>query len=174
MARRSRSRFVRPPARTVMWIGAGIGSASIVASADALISSLSAGALLLRPFTVMRTRMMIGFSSDQIAVQERPQGTYGKIVVTETAAALGTTAIPDPSTVDGDPEASWFVSQDVMNQFEFSTAAAWQSAAENQYTVDSKAMRKVGPDDDIVGMFSETGGFGAILTTRGRMLIQLH
>ena len=157
-----------------MWIGAGVGSITIVANADQVISTLSAGALLLRPFTILRTRMILTLESDQQAVGERPQGSYGRIVVTETAAALGTTALPDPSSTDGDPEASWYVHQEAVCSFIFSSAVGHNSPQQQNYTIDSKAMRKVGPDDDIVSIFSETNGNGAILTTRGRTLIQLH
>ncbi len=179
MARRTFARgrsFVRPPKRTVMWIGSGVGLTTIVASSVQLISSLSAGALALRPFTIMRTRQEIWFDSDQLAANEDPQGDYGKIVVTETAAGVGATAVPDPSSIDGDPDSDWFVHQPVMVQFKTAgTIQAWQVIANQiRYTIDSKAMRKVGADDDIVSMFSETGGHGAELYTRGRMLIQLH
>ena len=109
MARRSRS-FSRPPPRTKMWIGAGVGDTVISAATKSLISILSAGALFLRPFTILRTRMLIYWVSDQQTGTEQSFGTYGRIVVTDTAAALGVTAIPDPSVFAGDPEASWLVS----------------------------------------------------------------
>jgi len=40
--------------------------------------------------------------------------------------------------------------------------------------IDSKAMRKVGPNQDIAGMFSSESNAGALLTIQGRLLIQLH
>ena len=173
MARR-RTQFVRPPARTKMWIGQGVGLTTITASVDAVIFTLSAGALLLRPFTILRTRMVCNFQSDQQATTERPQGDFGLIVVTDTAAALGTTAVPDPSSTDGDPDAAWFVHQPMIGAFIGLSAVGFESQAGVQYEIDSKSMRKVGPNDDVVGVFSETGGAGALLTTRGRMLLQLH
>ena len=85
MARRGVSRgFVRPPKRTVMWIGAGIGLGTFAGSTLALVSTLSAGALLLRPFTVMRTRMDLLIATDQAAADETPHGSYGKIVATSS------------------------------------------------------------------------------------------
>ena len=173
MARRTR--FVRPAPRTKMWIGAGVGSTTIVASADQVIFTYSAAVLTLRPFTILRTRMTCSFESDQSTAAERPEGDFGIIVVTETAAALGTTAIPDPSSTDGNPEADWFVHQPMMTTIQVSgtPGVAWSPAA-SYYTIDSKAMRKVGPDDDAVGIFSETSGSGAVLISRGRQLIQLH
>ena len=176
MARRAaRGRFVRPNPRTKMWIGAGVGRTTIVAGSKQFISSLSAGALLLRPFTILRTRMLISFFSDQEAADEGPFGSYGRIVVTDTAAAVGVTAIPDPGSTTGDPDAGWFVHQPVWTQLQIigGISAAIVSSP-NSYVVDAKAMRKVGPDDNIVSMFSEEAGVGAFLTTQGRMLIQLH
>ncbi len=176
MARRvTRARVpVRAPKRTTMWLGSGVGLTVIAASSSAVISTLSGGALLQRPFTILRTRMELWFSSDQSAASEDPQGDFGMMVVTDTAAALGITAVPNPSSVDGDPEADWFVHQPVASAFLKMDATGIQESILSRFTVDSKAMRKVGPDDDIVGVFSETGGHGAVLYTRGRMLVQLH
>ena len=175
MARRfSRSRFVRPAPRTKMWIGAGVGETTITASAVQLISSLSAGALLLRPFTILRTRMVFHWESDQTSTTERPRLYVGQIVVTDSAVGSGAAAIPDPSGEDGNPEADWFVFQPMFSPFVLLTAAGWNDPRGTQYIVDSKAMRKVGPDDDIAMMSSETGAKGGILTSGGRRLIQLH
>ena len=173
MARRTRG-FTRPAPRTKIWIGSGIGSLTIVGSSTVIVSSLSAAALLLRPFTVLRTRMLIGFESDQQVISEIPQGSYGKIVVTKEASDAGAASIPDPSTSDGDPDADWFVHQECLQSFLCASDVGIATNAAAQYVVDSKAMRKVGPNDDLVAMFSETSGVGAILTTRGRQLIQLH
>ncbi len=174
MARRRSSRFVRPAPRTKMWIGAGVGFTAIVASSVQLIGSLSAGALLLRPFTIIRTRLLLGYESDQQAASEDSRGSYGIIVVTDSASAIGATAVPDPSVVTGNPEADWHVSQPVMQARKFSSAVGIWDSLIHQYVIDSKAMRKVGPDDDIVSMFSEDGGNGSNLFTQGRVLIQLH
>ncbi len=172
MARRTR--FIRPPPRTKMWIGAGVGSTTVAANAKQVIETYTAGALALRPFTILRTRMFVNIESDQSTASERPQGDYGRIIVTDTAAALGSTAVPDPSCTDGDPEADWFVYQSTMLSHLLKTAVGYTAPTGNMFHIDSKAMRKVGPDDDLVAMFSETGGVGCILVTRGRQLIQLH
>ncbi len=174
MARRTRSRFVRPAPRTKMWIGTGTGQSSVTGSSLTLLSSLSAGSLALRPFTVLRTHILLTFESDQTAGSERGFGTYGQIVVTDAAVAIGPTAIPDPSTILGNPEADWFVSQAVMFSFKFISGVGVVMPMENQYIIDSHAMRKVGPDDDIAVMFAEDSSLGAVLTVQGRRLIQLH
>ncbi len=171
--RRSPARFVRPAPRTKIWIGAGVGDVTIVASAVSIVSSLSAGALLLRPFTVLRTRQLIAYESDQIALSERTFGSYGSTIVSDQALAAGAASIPDPGTIAGDPEADWFVHQAVWNSVARS-ASGMDASAGNVFVVDSKAMRKVGSNDDLVSMFSEESGRGGILTTQGRRLIQLH
>ncbi len=174
MARARRfTRFVRPPARTKMWIGSGVGATALTASTTTLVSSLSAGALALRPFTILRTRMLLQYVTDQITALETPFGSYGEIVVTDAATAIGVTAIPNPSGITGNPEADWYVWQAVASRFGFITAAGFNNTA-TQYIIDSKAMRKVGPDDDAVSMFHQDAAFGATLVTNGRQLIQLH
>ncbi len=174
MARRFRSRFVRPAPRTKMWIGAGVGLTALTASTVTLVGSLSAGALLLRPFTVLRTRMILGYFSDQVAASESPFGDYADLIVTDTAAAAGIASIPTPGGSTGDPEAAWFAFQSVMTRFEQSSGVAWQGAFGREYTIDDKAMRKVGPDDNIVSVFTQAAVAGATLFSSGRRLIQLH
>ncbi len=118
--------------------------------------------------------MLISFVSDQIVAAESPFGSYGKIVVTDAASASGAGAIPAPGTISGAPDADWFVHQPVAAEFKILSNSGFESGGGRQYVVDSKAMRKVGPDDDIVGMFDMEVALGGILITQGRMLIQLH
>ncbi len=175
MARRAaRGRFVRPAPRTKMWIGGGVGSVTLPSASDILVSSLSAGALALRPFTILRTHQLVHYFSDQFAASETVFGTFGHLVVTEQAAAIGITAIPDPSGISGDPEADWFVWQAMSDRVIRQTDVGFQSIVGVQYSIDSKAMRKVGPDDQVVTVFSQEASFGATMITNGRTLIQLH
>ena len=174
MARRSRGRFIRPAPRTKMWIGAGLGRSTIVGASNNLLGVLNAAALALRPFTVIRTRMMISHFTDQEAVDEGPFGSFGMIVVTDNATSVGVTALPDPGTVTGDPDADWYVHQPVWQQFVVDTASGLLVSSPNSYIIDSKAMRKLGPDDDIAWMYADESGVGSFLTTQGRILIQLH
>ncbi len=169
MARRTHSRFIRPAPRTKMWIGAGVGATAITGSTVHLVGTLSAGALLLRPFTILRTIMVLEYNTDTLSVAEHPWGTFAKIIVTETAAALGITAIPDPDPTAGDPEAAWFSVQNVSNPFKFSTAVAWQGGSfGRQYLMDQRAMRKVGPDDQVATVFSQQATVGADLLSQAR------
>ena len=172
MARRH-ARFVRPNPRTKMWIGAGVGDETLSGSTLTFSSSYSAGALLLRPFTILRTRMDILFYSDQEAADETYHGTYGEVIVTDAAVAVGVTALPNPSGVSGDPEQDWFVWQ-AMSGRAVVTAVGNEGLAGWHYVIDSKAMRKVGPSDDSVTMIDMEGAAGARIVTNGRQLIQLH
>ena len=118
--------------------------------------------------------MLITWESDQVASTERPQGDYGRIIVTDNASGIGATAVPDPSSTDGDPDADWYVHQPVAITLRSETLAGVIVPFSSMWMIDSKAMRKVGANDDDVGMFSETEGVGGVLITRGRQLIQLH
>ena len=151
-----------------------MGVTTLVGASVQIVGSLSAAALALRPFTILRTRMVLLFSSDQAGVSERPNGGYGHIIVTDAASAIGATAVPDPSSTTGNPEADWYVHTQLVVDFQFLSAVGFDGAAGMRYDIDSKAMRKVGPDDDQMLVSSMDAGTGAILYTGGRQLIQLH
>ncbi len=157
-----------------MWIGTGVGQTAIAANTKVFVSQLSAGAKLLRPFTILRNHIDVLWESDQEITDEAPLAGYGKIVVTEAAAGVGVTALPDPSGISGDPEADWFVWQSLSVSFRIESAIGFSANAGYHYAIDSKSMRKVGPDDDVVTVCSSDNGVGAILYTGGRMLVQLH
>ncbi len=174
MARRvARTRFVRPPQKTKIWIGDGVGVSTLAGAATTLISTLSAAALLLRPFTVLRSRLELLWLSDQEAADENPFGTYGSIVVTENAAAIGITALPNPSGITGDADSLWFIWQALAMQIVVGTAET-DGGLGRLFTIDSKSMRKVGPNDDIATLVDVEGAQGARLISNGRQLIQLH
>ncbi len=158
-----------------MWIGWGVGNNTVVASTVKLISTYGAAVLALRPFTIMRTRGIIAIRSDQEVADEYPFGSYGSLVVTETAAALGITALPDPDSFigAGDPEQDWYIHQVCQCSFRFGSGVGFQEDSVSEYLIDSRAMRKVGPDDDVVDLFSPTT-LGCQVFSGGRQLIQLH
>ena len=175
MARRTaRARFVRPAPRTKIWIGWGVGVTSLTGSTIHLVFTYSAAVLLLRPFTILRTRGEIVYESDQIAGSETPFGTFAEIIVTENAAGLGVTALPDPDVTAGDPDSPWFNVQTCAVRVEVADATGFDGDFGHHYSIDSKAMRKVGPNDDSAAMFSQQATVGAKIITQGRQLIQLH
>ena len=171
MARRARARFIRPAPRTKMWIGWGVGLTALTASTLHSVGVYTAGALALRPFTILRTRGIVKYFSDQIVANESPFGVLGSIVVTDTAAALGVTAVPNPGD---NPEASWFTYQACMARVEVGDGTGFDGNFGAEYIIDDKSMRKVGPDDDVNLLFDQSAALGATLFTLGRTLIQLH
>ena len=103
MARRAPSRVVRSNPRTMIWFGARIARVGLSASASTLVGTFNAAALALRPFTIVRTRLLIGFASDQFSAAENPEGVLSMGIVKDTATAIGITAVPTPITeVDND------------------------------------------------------------------------
>jgi len=174
MARRGGHAIVRSGAkRTTTWIGDRADAAVLAGSTKTLFLSLSAGALLLRPFTIVRTHLEIYFRSDQQAASENAQGAFGEIVVNDIAAALGATAVPGPVT---NPEDDWFVYQGLSNSIVFTTGVGYNEGdgAGVRYTIDSKAMRKVDAGDDVITVIELSTAPGATIMLEGRQLIKLH
>jgi len=180
MARRGRSGrpFIRPAARTKMWIGDGVGTENIAGSTKVLSATLSAAVLALRPFTILRSHLEIYVRSDQFVSIESVVASFGSIVVTEAAAAVGVTAIPDPSAISGDADADWFIWTPLSFVFFIDINGTDGIGVDgdlgHHYMIDSKAMRKVGPDDQVANVFANEGASGFSVTTQGRQLIQLH
>ncbi len=167
---RSRAAFVRPAPKTKIWITAGVAEQALASGAVTLLTSLNAAALALRPFTVLRTRLEIMWRSDQSAASETPTGAIGFIIVKESASTIGVTAVPTPLT-EGD--ADFFVYQGVTTSI-LSLSSIGVLERGNRYVIDSKAMRKVGVQDDIISVGETRSTGGAQYNVEGRMLIQLH
>ncbi len=90
-------------------------------------------------------------TSDQQIATETQIAAFGLCVVSDQALAIGITAVPTPVTDLGSD--LWFVHQMTFNDFTFASAASYQSSAGRIYEIDSKAMRKVNDDQDIVLVF---------------------
>ncbi len=174
MARRTRGRFARPAKSSKVWLtGVFLDRQTVAANSRVLNLSLDAGGLLLRPFTVLRTRVDVLWNSDQAAITEMPIGALAFGVVNEVAAALGATAIPDAVS---DANYDWFVHQGLLSLLKITgTVAGFQTPAGRQYVIDSKSMRKVGIADDlIVTTVNSDASVGAEISMAGRILVQLH
>ena len=169
--RRGFTRFVRPAPKTKIWIGWTIATTQITADASTLVSTLNAAALAFRPFTILRTRAILNVATDQTAASEFPKGALGKMVVSEEAATAGSASIPDPVA---DSDGDWYVWQPFEADFVLGAAAVGFYNIGWQYTIDSKAMRKVGNNKQVITMIEEVNAFGVDISVAGRMLIQLH
>ncbi len=155
--------------RDTLW-GAGTPASSIeTASGGTLLTSLGAGALALRPFTIIRNRFTFHISSDQAAAAEDQVGAYGRAVVSDQASAIGVTAVPTPIT-DQDSDL-WHV----YATFVQGGSRVNDGMVGRTYEIDSKAMRKVEDGQDVVSVVefsAQGGGFRFIVT--GRFLLKLH
>ena len=89
----------------------------------------------------------------------------------EPAVAAGVGSVPT-SFIETD--ADWFVWQGLINDFVLGTAVGFDAQGGRQYIVDSKAMRKVGVDEDLVGVIQLSSAVGAEFVARGRTLVKLH
>ena len=139
MARRfvTRTPHRRPPNRA--WAG-------IVPAAAVTIPANTA--VLLATFTldndgidetVLRVVGGVQVASDQLASSESQIGAIGMCVVTDTAAALGITAIPDPVSDVGDDV--WFFYQGFAQQVTVLTAVGIAGDLSTWYPFDQKAKR---------------------------------
>ena len=168
---RNRTRFVRPPARSMIWIGAGVDIQTVVGNTPLLFSSFSAAALLLLPFTIIRQRLLIYYSTDQAAVSEQVRGAVGCIVVKAQASSLGITALSDSIA---DPSAEWMWYQPLEHKFIFLDSTSFQSGASSQYEIDVRSMRKVAINEDVVTVVANRNNIGSQVGVEGRMLVKLH
>jgi len=171
MARRAAFHHSRAAKRSSVWLGFNLASTSLVGSSKQQLLVLNASALALRPFTVVRTHLLLRFESDQAAVSETPRGAVAGIVIDEIASAAGAASMPGPGTVT---DADWFFYQVVTVHFQFLSSIGFQGDSGVQYNVNSKAMRKVDVDQDLVIMSEMLGASGAILAIGGRILVKLH
>ncbi len=158
--------------RETVWfdLAASVNSFAAAGTA-ALIASLNAGALALRPFTVVRTRMQWLCRSDQSAATESFFANFGLAVVSDQAVAIGVTAIPTPATDRGSD--LWFVLETWPGRFDLVGTDVSQDLVSRE--IDSKAMRKVDQGQDIV-FVGEAGlvQSGCAIHAVGRMLVKLH
>ena len=173
----ARSSFVRRPLlrqgqkRQPLWIGLGVDPLALPASAKVLAGILNAAALALRPFTIVRTRLLFHVESDQLIASEQTQGALGIIVVSDQAVAAGAASVPGPIT---NTDAPFFVWEPFINSFLFLTGSGVQEPTGTYITVDSKAMRKVNNNEDVAIMFENAAALGCNVSMEGRMLVKLH
>jgi len=161
------------PRRESLWIGITETRNSIAAASTAvIINSSSAGALALRPFTIIRTRGYLTVRSDQEVADETFGIALGFAVVSDQALAIGVTAVPTPSTDLGSD--LFFVYETILGEFiEGATNTSMQDQPYVRY--DSKAMRRVNEDQDIAFVVEtpSTSSSGLVQHV-GRMLVKLH
>ena len=171
MAAPHRSRIVRPSSkRLTTWAAINFQTSTHTGSGGTILGSLNAAALALRPFTVVRTYLSYQITSDQAAAAELQAGAIGMCVVSDQAAAIGATAVPTPVVDLGSD--LWFLHQaffgDAIRLTDITTPGS-------RYEINSKAMRKVQGDQDVVIVVGLSGiGSGFVMLLAGRMLIKVN
>ena len=172
MARR-RSRFVRPAKNTMMWFSMNLAPTTVVATTPILLGSWNAAALLLRPFTVIRSRIMVSARSDQFGAVEFQEGAVGFQIVTDSAVAAGIASLPTPIS---EASADYFIYRPYSVDVTFADATGYgDRSADSTFEIDSKAMRKCGHDDDLAVTAQNLDPTHSVLVSMiGRILIKLH
>ena len=162
--------------REMVWLAGAWGNATLATNSTTLLTVLTAGALALRPFTIVRTRGILWMSSDQDppGTNENQTLIYGEIVVTEAASAAGIGSIP---TLESDSASDFHVFEPMLGHEEFASAVGFQTNSGVIHRFDSKAMRKVDQGDDLVSVAEVANtpiSEGVVFRDWSRALIKLH
>jgi len=159
--------------RLTQWLDLVPAITTFSASGSVILFALTTAEKALRPFTVIRSRLLVGIASDQSAASEDQVAALGIAVVSDQAQAIGVTAVPTPITDLASD--LWLMHQLLYNTFVFGTGVGFQDDGLHQYAIDSKAMRKVEDGEDVVVVGEGSGaGDGFRLTVGGRILVKLH
>ena len=156
----ARSRVVRgrAPKRHGDWTGSLVQTAlTALAASSAVASQTFVGT----GHTIIRTRGLFTWGSDQVAGTEDQIGAVGICVVSDQAVSVGITAIPHPATDaawDG-----WFWHSYFASRFAFASAAGGRPGQMHEIVIDSKAMRKVTAEETMVVVVENTSAAGGIV-----------
>jgi len=162
----TRSRANAPQRRLTQWIGPALQNYQTVATAGAtVIASV--------PFnektTIVRTRGHCSVIPTVVTADLNIIGAVGFGIVSSEALAIGVTAIPEPFT-DAD-WSGWFVWRSYSYRLEV-VSEIGEHFIEWDFEVDSKAMRKVGPNESAVIVAESFAGEYQI-SCPWRMLVKL-
>ncbi len=152
-------------------------SASAVASA---LTSLAANTIVLSETftpivggeTLIRTRGLFSWRSDQQAADEALLGAVGIAVVTAQAVSVGITAIPHPDTDSA--WGGWLWHSYFSSSLSLGTSVGFDANDMQRIWIDSKAMRKVDEDERLVVVVENSSSFGMQFNTSERLLSKIH
>ena len=159
--------------RSSTWLDIPPAGVTLTSMGGTITHSLNADELAKRPFTVVRTHLELQIQSDQSAAAEIQVAGVGLALVSDQALAVGVTAVPTPVT---DAESDlWFLHKYLMSSFLFGSGIGFQEPNTRSYTIESKAMRKVNDDQDVIVVLELSNiGAGMIVNIAGRLLIKEH
>jgi len=157
------------PRRKTIWVGASETVFTTVTSgASLLLSSFAPDALSILAATVVRVRGLFQVQPNSFAADLDYDGAYGLAVVSDEALAAGAASIPRP--FDDDDWTGWLVHGYYSQHFMFDNTAS--GYLEPATVIDSKAMRKVRPNEALVWMVeSRTGAVKVQIPARVLMML---
>ena len=166
--------FSRGKRRATSWREVQPTVTTVTGAGGTILASLDAEELAKRPFTIVRTHLVWSLQSDQLGASEQYGGALGFAVVSEQAEGIGVTAVPHPVLDAGSD--LWFVHQWMIGSFIFGSGVGFLEPNDRFGVIDSKAMRKVNDDQDVVLVheLSTVLGGGQIISVAGRVLIKEH
>jgi len=167
MARRHGSFRDKGARRLTQWVGPAIQGYVGVATGGA---TLIASTAIEEQTTVVRTRGHCSVQPGSFAADLNVIGAVGMCVVSQEALAAGVTAVPEPFT---DAEwGGWLVWRSFSLHLDVQSAVGFDANSALEFEVDSKAMRRVSPNEAIVIVAeSQAGAFD--ISTPWRMLLKL-
>ncbi len=165
MARQRGFRHQRS-SRLTQWIGPADQAYITVATTVAgIISSVS----FEEPVTVMRARGMFSLKVTDPSTDENIVGAVGMAVVSTEAFTAGVASVPEPYT-DAD-WGGWFVWRSFGYGWDVTTDIGRQWSSRD-FEIDSKAMRKVSPNETVIIVVESVVGAIDVLPAI-RMLVKL-
>ena len=175
MAHSRRSTFPKTggPSRQVSWEVGPRGSVATSTTSNSLFPTAAEAAL--DKLTIVRTRgqLIVEYTTGD-AVAEGHEWAFGMCIVSQNAAGIGVTAVPDP-LIDIAWE-GWFVYEMGIVKQVGTTLDQSEIGAGQRIEIDSKAMRKLRITDNVVAVFSNTivGSPGQVRASMlSRMLVKL-
>ena len=175
MARRSNVRgaipFARGPRRETEWGSVTTAAPIVVAAGTSVVLASFTGLQLesIVPATLVRVRGLLAVQSDQGAAFEDAMGAFGIYVPADPARIAGVASLLTPIT-DAFAD-NWQTWQGFMSTGQRTgNAVAW-----NEYTIDSKAMRKIADGDSLVLIAENAHATAGLqVAVQLRLLFKLH
>ena len=139
------------------------GYVQIATGANVIVGSFTPSATvpsMIVP-TLVRTRGQVSVQPDVFSADVNVVGAFGIAIVSTDAFVAGAASIPGPFDQAG--WNGWFVWRSFSMRFEFIDGIG-VLIGDQRWEVDSKAMRKMGPQDTMVIMAESQGGAYRIST----------
>ena len=166
---RSRSFRGRPsgPRRLTQWIGpADQGYVSVASAGKTIIGT----APFTEAATIVRTRGQVSVQPGSFAADLNVIGAFGVCIVSDEAVAIGVTAVPGP--FDQADWTGWMVWRSFSLHLDVQSAVGFDVQGMMNFEVDSKAMRKVYPNETLI-LVAESQAGAYDISTPLRHLVKL-